>query len=565
LSRYGALQVFPGMVPVARDIVVQGMRDGVIVLGRDGVVLSANMAAERLLGAGPGSLAGQNVYERLDGMPEAARPEGEDGPERHEFSFETTLGPADDRRHVEVYVSPLAANPLSPGLVMSMRDVTERRRLQEELEHRALHDELTGLPNRALLRAHLKELLALQRRDGGQLALLMLDLDRFKEINDTFGHAAGDVVLQTAGGRLRAALRESDLVARLGGDEFAVILTGSAGAVATEVAATLRRSISAPISVQTRRFSVGASVGIAIGPEHGDDEDLLMQHADVALYLAKDRAHGVALYEPELDPNSPELLELLDEVRSALDQGRIVMHYQPVVSCADGAVVRAEALARLPRADGTVMVAEDFVPFIARCGLLEKLTALALHQALRACRQWDDLGWRTTVAVNLSAEDLRDVELAERVARALAAEGISPDRLVLEVTETSIMINPDSAREVLRDLCDTGVQVSIDDFGVGHSSLAYLRALPATELKIDRSFALGVSDLEANQAIVRATVALGHDLGLSVTGEGVEDELGRAMMADLGCDCIQGIAVGRPLPADEMLAWVLERQPVATD
>jgi EAL domain-containing protein (putative c-di-GMP-specific phosphodiesterase class I) len=211
------------------------------------------------------------------------------------------------------------------------------------------------------------------------------------------------------------------------------------------------------------------------------------------------------------------------------------------------------------------MVAEDFVPFIARCGLLEKLTALALHQALRACRRWEDMGWQTTVAVNLSAEDLRDVELGERVARALAAEGITPDRLVLEVTETSIMTNPDRAREVLGDLCDAGVQVSIDDFGVGHSSLSYLKALPATELKIDRSFALGVNDLEANQAIVRATVALGHDLGLLVTGEGVEDELGRAMLADLGCDCVQGFAVGRPLPADEMLAWALARRPVATD
>jgi len=561
LSRYGALQVFPGMVPVARDIVVQGMRDGVIVLGRNGVVLSANRAAERLLAVDEGSLAGQSVRDRLAGMPDAAGPAGGDTSGRREYSFETILGPEDDRRYLEVFVSPLAVNPLTPGLVMSMRDVTERHRLQEELEHRALHDELTGLPNRALLRAHLKELLALQRRDGGQLALLMLDLDRFKEINDTFGHAAGDVVLQTAGERLRGALRESDLVARLGGDEFAVILTGSAGEVAAGVADTLRESISAPISIHMRRFSVGASVGIAVGPQDGEDEDLLMQHADVALYLAKERPHGVALYEPALDPNSPELLELLNEVRTVVDEGRIDMHYQPVVSCADDRIVRVEALARLRRADGTVMEAEDFVPFVARCGRLEKLTALALHQSLRACREWDEQGWEATVAVNLSAEDLRDAELVERVARVLADERIPPGRLVLEITETSIMTNPERALGVLRGLCATGVQVSIDEFGVGHSSLAYLRALPAAELKIDRSFALGVSDLEANRSIVRATIALGHDLGLTVTGEGVEDEDTRVMMADLGCDCVQGFAIGRPMPRDEMLAWALGRRP----
>jgi EAL domain-containing protein (putative c-di-GMP-specific phosphodiesterase class I) len=290
-----------------------------------------------------------------------------------------------------------------------------------------------------------------------------------------------------------------------------------------------------------------------------------MQHADVALYLAKDRPQGVAHYEPALDPNSPDLLDLLNEVRCALEDGRIVMHYQPIVSCADGGIDRVEALARWPRSDGTIMTAETFVPLAARCGRLEQLTALALHQALASCRAWDEAGWPTAVAVNLSAEDLRDAEIVEHVQEALEETGVAPERLWLEITETSIMTNPDHARAVLTSLRETGVRISIDDFGVGHSSLAYLRALPATELKIDRSFVRGVSDLEGNQAIVRATIALGHDLGLTVTGEGVEDENARQAMSALGCDCLQGFAIARPMPADAMLAWANERMAVTSE
>jgi diguanylate cyclase (GGDEF)-like protein/PAS domain S-box-containing protein len=318
LSRYGVLQVFPGMVSLARDTVIQGMRDGVLVIGRGGVVLSANRAAEHFLGVEPGAASGLVIDDYLGPLPEFPSPRGE-GP--RQYSFETTLGEGDDERYVEVIASPLAANPHSPGLVLSMRDVTDRHALQEELEHRALHDDLTGLPNRGLLRAHLSELLALQRRDGGELAVLMVDLNRFKQINDTYGHAAGDVVLQTTGKRLRGTLRESDLVARLGGDEFAVILPGGGAEQGLEVAASLRKVLTNAVEFGRWRLQTSASVGVALAPRDGNASEVLLHHADVALYAAKQCPDGVALYDAQLDADHAGILDDLSEARAALELG----------------------------------------------------------------------------------------------------------------------------------------------------------------------------------------------------------------------------------------------------
>ncbi len=562
LSRYAALQIFPGAVQVARDVVFRGMRDGVLVLSREGVVLSANPAAERLLGVPPGGATGCDIAQTLPGLPDPL-PTLAATDAQPEATFEAVLGEGDGARHLEVVISPLAAGGSAPGLVLSMRDETERHLLLEELKHQALHDELTGLPNRSLLRAQLAQLLALERRRHGQVALLMLDLDRFKEINDTFGHAAGDRVLQTTAVRLRDTVRESDVVARLGGDEFAVVLPGSSGRDAAQLAASLREVLAAPVSLSSRKLRTGASIGVAVAPLDGDDEILLMQHADVALYRAKDDSRGVARYEAAMDPNSPETLELLDDVRAAIERDEVVMYYQPIVACGDGAVVRMEALARWTRDDGTVVSGGEFVPLIKRCGLLEHLTTFAVRGALAACRTWEAAGWRTSVAVNLSAEDLRDVEIVQRVQAALDEYRLQPERLWLEITETSVMSDPDKARTVLDSLCDTGVRVCIDDFGVGQSSLAYVRTLPAVDLKIDRSFTSEIGTHDDCLAIIRATVALGHDLGLTVTGEGVEDDEALRTLRALGCDAVQGFGIARPMTAEAALAWARSRAIVA--
>jgi diguanylate cyclase (GGDEF)-like protein/PAS domain S-box-containing protein len=561
LSRFGALRVFPGIVPAARDAVMQGMRDGVMVVGRDGVILNANHAAEVFFNVSKGELAGHHVTQFVGDLPRLRGISDASAVPVREFSFETAIpSPDGDQRFTEIVVSPLAGNPSSPGLVMAMRDVTERRRLQDELEHRALHDELTALPNRALLREHLKELLALQKRGGAGIALLMLDLDRFKEINDTFGHGAGDQVLRTMAERLRAGIRESDLVARLGGDEFAVVLPACDGERAAAVAAGLRERITESLMVDHRHVSVGASVGIAIGPDHGEEEGVLMQHADVALYMAKESAQGVAVYEPGLDPNSPDRLELLDAVRNAVERCELAMHYQPVVHTLSGDMARVEALVRWPRPGGEVIEARDFIPLAERCGVLTDVTTWVLDEVLHQCGVWEEAGWRVDVAVNLSATDLQDPDLVGRVTAALSRAGIDAERLWVEITETSIMVNPERAREVLEALRGIAVQVSIDDFGVGHSSLAYVRTLPAVELKIDRSFVRGAATHPEDRAIVRAAVALGHDLGLTVTGEGAEDRETLDRVTELGCDCVQGHYIARPMPADDLLAWVRGRQ-----
>ena len=566
LSRYGVLHVFPGMVPVARDAVMQGMRDGVLVVGRNGVILNANRAAERLLDVEPSRLAGHSVADFIADLPTPGAAAAETGALHREYSFETALpGTDSDDRFVEVVVSRLGSNPAAPGVVMVMRDVTERRMLEDELKHRALHDELTALPNRALLREQLKTISALQRRDGRPIALLMLDLDRFKEINDTFGHAAGDRVLCTMAERLCEGLRDSDLVARLGGDEFAIVLPGCDPDQAVAMATALRKRVAGLQTVQHRQVSVGTSIGIAVGPDDGADEGTLMQHADVALYLAKASPQGIALYEADLDPNSPERLELINDLRKAVRQRELRLSYQPVVNTVGGDVAHVEALARWPLDDGRALDATEFIPLAEECGLITEITAWALDEALRQCRLWDEAGWRAEVAVNLSTADLQDPDLVARVSAALSRAQVDPERLWLEVTETSAMENPQRARMILHALRTSGVRISIDDFGVGHSSLAYLRTLPATELKIDRSFVRDVAHQAADRAIVRAAVALGHDLGLTVTGEGAEDPAALRQLAELECDCAQGYGIAAPMAPDELLKWVLRRELSATE
>lgn len=566
LMRMQALDVYPGLVPAGRDAVLQGMRDGVLIVDGHGRILNANRASQDLLESAGTSLVGRRVEQLLrpaDGVDLACLALAgltEIG------GFEAVAIGRDGRqRFLETVVSRLGGGAQSSGYVLVMRDVSEHKLLEERLLYRALHDELTELPNRRLLNEHLEELLKLSKRSGAALSLLVIDLDRFKEINDTFGHEAGDELLTVMAKRLRAARRESDVVARLSGDEFAVVLPDCAAADAVRVAAFLREQLMAPVELRDQQVSVTAAVGVATSPRHGRTPGTLLRHADVAMYRAKDALDGVATYRAQHDPNSPARLAMVNELRAAIEWGGLALHYQPEVELGQGLVVRFEALARWPHADGRMIPPAEFIPLAEQYGLLPSLTRWALRTALRQCAEWNRAGHDVHVAVNLSVLDLHDQSLVQRVRGELDRAGVTPEHLWLEVTETSIMRDPERARRILGRLREIGVRVAIDDFGTGHSSLAYLRSLPAADVKVDQSFVRGMASQPHDEAIVRAAVQLSHDLGLTVTAEGVEDAMTLDRLRQLGCDHAQGYFIAKPMPAGAVLDWLREQSGVLQD
>jgi diguanylate cyclase (GGDEF)-like protein/PAS domain S-box-containing protein len=447
------------------------------------------------------------------------------------------------------------------GLMALLIDITERKRLERKLRHQAQHDPLTGLPNRELLSTRLVETLVTARSGAMKTGLLLIDLDKFKEVNDTLGHACGDQLLAQIGPRLlAAALREHDTVARLSGDEFAVLLPDLAGVgAAVAVAERVLTALHAPFPVGDTTADVSASIGIAVAPEHGTNPTDLLRHADTAMYEAKDAAAGVAVYEPHRGERAPTRFGLLGELRRALDHNELILHYQPKVDVSTGALVGVEALVRWQHPKRGLLLPAEFIPVAETTGLIHRLTNRVLDIALAQARAWTQTALTVPVAVNLSARCLHDAGLPTRVVAALARYGLPASMLCLEITESSIMRDPAGALVVLRALAAAGIRLSLDDFGTGYSSMTYLRQLPVTELKVDRSF---VSDLAAENAdavLVRSAVDLGHNLGLSVVAEGVEDAPTLSALQDLGCDVAQGFYVARPMPADQFGAWLTAR------
>ncbi len=407
---------------------------------------------------------------------------------------------------------------------VSLEDVTASAHASNELQRQALHDGLTGLPNRNYLRSRLGEALAGAAASHESVALLVMDLDQFKEINDALGHHVGDLLLTELGQRLRRLARGDDLVARLGGDEFAVLMTvgiSEMGAVA--MAKRIRTALLEPFALGELRIQTNASIGIAVHPEHGADADALTQRADVAMYQAKRTGTGHAVYKAELDHSSIRRLTLLSELRHALDAGQFVVHYQPVISVADGRPVRAEALVRWDHPIHGLIGPNDFIELAEVSGFIQPLTHWILAEAIGAADRWWRAGHHVGLAVNLSVRNLYDPGLPAHVRDVLARTCLPPDQLMLEVTESELMDDPGLAMEVLGRVHHLGVTAGVDDFGTGYSSLTYLRNLPVSEIKIDRSFVAGMGADGDDLTIVRSTIELGHNLGLTVVAEGVED------------------------------------------
>jgi diguanylate cyclase (GGDEF)-like protein len=426
---------------------------------------------------------------------------------------------------------------------------------QEEILKLAYWDRLTGLPNRIQFRDAIQA--ATVRGENVKLSVLMLDLDRFKHVNDVLGYRFGDLVLKAVSERLvQHTLRDGDLVARLGGDEFAVLLPGTDAAAAQVIAARVAASFDVALTLEDHTVDLGAGIGIACWPQHATEVDLLLSRAEVAMYAAKRATAGPLLYDPAVDVASAQTLSLITELRHALEHGELRMYLQPKIALADGRVIGAEALVRWQHPTRGLVPPGLFIPFAEQTGFVRQLTLWIFDEA---ARQWDQLAEQSPeplrISVNLSTRDLLDQELPEKLDTVLRRHGAPAEAFCLEITESAIMDDPQRAEATLLRLNARGFKLSIDDFGTGYSSLAYLKRLPVDELKIDRSFVMGMETDQDDAKIVRSTIDLAHNLGLSVVAEGVENAAVWNMLHELDCDEAQGYHMSRPLPADQFAAW----------
>ena len=446
-----------------------------------------------------------------------------------------------------------------PLLVLPIAAVHRSAKLAIQREEESLHDALTGLPNRTLFHRTAVTMMAKASVTGSATALMIVDLDHFKEINDTLGHHIGDQVIESTARRLSAALGASAMVSRLGGDEFAVLVPDVEPAAVLIVAHVALRALAAPLTADGVRIDVGASIGVAVAPEHGVDIATLLRRADVALYAAKEERNSVSIYSWDDDRNTVERLELLGDLRGAIERGEVVVHYQPKIAALTGAVVGVEALARWEHPRRGLIMPDEFIGLAEHTGLLSLLTDCVLRNALADLRRWRAVEPTLTLAVNVAPAQLNDREFPESLWVALHRAGVPASALTVEVTENGVMASSGRVRQVLDDLRRMGVQLSIDDFGSGSTSLSYLGHLPLSELKIDKRFVIGLSD-PINHAIVRSTIELGHNLGMEVVAEGVETIDAWHELQRLGCDYLQGFAIARPLPSTAMTSSLASRR-----
>lgn len=433
----------------------------------------------------------------------------------------------------------------------------ESRRIERTRNVQAKTDELTGLANRRGFYSALERQLAVLSASGGSAALLLMDLDHFKEFNDSLGHGAGDQLLVEVAARLSGDLDPGSAAARLGGDEFVVLLPpGTRGHDAKAAAAEIQAALAAPMEVDGIVCHATASIGIAVVPDHGEDRTTLLRRADIAMYRAKRRSTGIELFDDEQDETSRGDIELAGELRRAAEHGELVLYYQPKANIDGGTVDCVEALVRWQHPRHGLLAPDTFLPIAERHGLMRHITRAVIESALRQQAAWRASGIELTVAVNLSGADLLDARFPDEVAGLLRRFGTPTGRLQFEITENAVMIEPNQVLETLSRLGELGITFALDDYGTGHSSLTYLKRLPVSELKIDRSFVMEMTSGNDNGVIVRSTIDLARNLGMRVVAEGVETSEHWQQLADYGCDTAQGYFLSRPLPADELTIWL---------
>ncbi|MGZ4129943.1 MAG: putative bifunctional diguanylate cyclase/phosphodiesterase, partial [Actinomycetota bacterium] len=462
---------------------------------------------------------------------------------------------------IAVFIAPLAFARQMFTRTQSLQVATNELAVkQRENEYQALHDALTDLPNRVLFQQKLRETIATRSESSGIVAVMLIDLDHFKEINDTLGHHAGDMVLCKVAERLDRLTAEHDLLARLGGDEFGLVLPDlDDEASAIRVAERILEELERPIAVEALQLDVSGSIGIALYPTHSEDVETLLRRADVAMYAAKESGSGYEVYTPSLDRNSPGRLTLITQVRPAIENHEFALFYQPKVRLADEKVEGVEALIRWRHPERGLVMPDDFIPMVERTVLLKPLTLYAINEALRQSHHWERQGLPLDVAVNLSPRSLLDPQLPDLVAELLERWEVDPARLTLELTESFLMADSGRSIGVMGRLSSVGIQLSIDDFGTGYSSLSHLKRLPLREIKVDKSFVEHMREDPNDAMIVAATVELGRNLGLRVVAEGVEDRETLEELARMGCDMAQGFEFSEPLAATDLTRWVEER------
>jgi len=531
-----------------------------IVFHKDGIVTDVNPPALQLMGYTLEEMLGRQALDFI--APEHVARVAAVMAAGLETTYETmVLHKSGQRIPVEFIVRTMLYNGVSLRMTI-VRDQRDRHAAQARIHHLAHHDTLTGLPNRSAFIEHLEYHIAAARASGGQIALLFIDLDHFKRVNDSLGHLVGDTLLRTAAARITASLRGTDVVARFGGDEFVVLLAGVAQrSDVEEVAHKVLQAIEAPVNAEGRPISVTASAGISLFPDDGDAPETLIKHADTAMYLAK--AHGRAqfrFFDPEMASTAYAALVMEGELAHALERGEFELHFQPQVSARDGALVGAEALIRWRHPMRGLLLPGDFIPVAEQQRLMLPIGQWVMRQAVRCAGRWHAMGLAVApVAVNLSTVQFQAMGFVESVAQVLQDEGVDGHLIELELTERMLMEDLPGVSAKLNRLAALGLRVSVDDFGTGYSSLAHLKELPIDKLKIDASFVRDLPGERGSAAITRAIIQMARSLSITAIAEGVETEEQRSFLALNGCDELQGELISKPLDEASFEAWVLGR------
>jgi diguanylate cyclase (GGDEF)-like protein/PAS domain S-box-containing protein len=533
--------------------------DAVITFDANGMIITANSTAETMFGGDMKDLAGTAVTSLipdLKGMLEASNPQKD--VEAAAYRFDGASFP------VEVNLSQFDLRGEKHHVVL-VHDITGRKEQMAVMEHLAMHDALTGLPNRVLFFERLRTDLRYAVRNNEPISVIVVNIRRFKDINDTIGHAKGDQLIKGAASRLLELVRDTDTVARLGGDEFVLILPFANEDTATWVVRRIERSFEKRFTLGSQSYAMGVRCGIALSPDHGTDAGDLLRYADIASHAAPARTEGYAIYSPDLNTYSEDRLHLIGELRNAVATRQLRLHYQPKVDFKTRQVIGTEALVRWQHPEHGLLMPGQFVPDAEMYGMTRQMTGWVIEEAIAQRGRWLKDGIDLSISVNLSMQDLEDTEFTDWIAGVLSSRQSGPQGagICLEVTETLMMAQPERVQRALEKLAAAGATISIDDFGTGYSSLTYLRQMPLSEVKVDRSFVMDMLGSAGSEAIVRAIVDLSHNLGLKVVAEGVSDEAIYNRLQEMGCDVAQGFFIAKPQPADALTQWLRSSHPWA--